>query len=58
MQEKTLKDTKSILVDHEKFKKILESRKEELEQHEKELEKREADYDNKIVRLRRLRKMV
>lgn len=57
MQEKTLKDTKSILIDHEKFKKILESQKEKLERHEKELEKREADYDNKIVKLRRLRKM-
>lgn len=58
MRRRTFEDKEKILNEHENFKCKLKSQKEELERHEKMLEKREADYDDKIIKLRRQRKLV
>ncbi|XP_021716137.1 protein INVOLVED IN DE NOVO 2-like [Chenopodium quinoa] len=57
MRNRTVKDKEKILHDHENFKHNLKFQKDKLEKHEILLEKREADYDNKIIKLRRQRKM-
>ncbi|KAL2898976.1 Factor of DNA methylation 4 [Bienertia sinuspersici] len=56
MRKETFEDKEKILREHEYFKRKLKSQNEELERHERLLEKREADYENKIIKLRRQRK--
>ena len=58
MRRRTIEDKEKILSDHEIFKNKLKFRKEEMKRHERLLEEREADYDQKLVKLRRQRKLV